>query len=61
LNRTRGLWQTWDKGTGILTPHQIRLRQKGDTLEVISLTRGTHEFEEGGYLWRGERLLGNST
>ncbi len=45
------------EGEEILKPHQIRMRQKGDDIEVIAVTRGTHEFDKGGYLWRGEFRL----
>jgi hypothetical protein len=30
------------------------MRQRGDILDVKAITRGTQDFEEGGYLWRGE-------
>ncbi|KXK60861.1 DNA-binding protein [Micromonospora rosaria] len=50
-------WQTWNKGQEILNPHKIRMRQKGDDLDVVAVTRGTQKFEEGGYLWRGELRL----
>lgn len=26
-------------------------------IELVATTRGTHEFERGGYLWRGEMRL----
>jgi transcriptional regulator with XRE-family HTH domain len=50
-------WQTWNQGREILNSHQIRMRQKGDTIDVIAVTRGTQQFDEGGYLWRGEMRL----
>lgn len=50
-------WQTWNNGKEIVNPHQISIRQRGDHLEVVAVTRGTHEFEQGGYLWRGEMRL----
>ncbi|MFC4109567.1 helix-turn-helix transcriptional regulator [Micromonospora zhanjiangensis] len=50
-------WQTWNKGREILNPHQVRMRQKGDAVEVLAVTRGTQRFEDGGYLWRGELRL----
>jgi transcriptional regulator with XRE-family HTH domain len=50
-------WQTWNQGREILNPHEIRMAQRGNTIEVVATTRGTHEFEEGGYLWRGEMRL----
>ncbi|GGL99970.1 helix-turn-helix transcriptional regulator [Micromonospora yangpuensis] len=50
-------WQTWNKGMEILNPHRIRMRQKGDILDVLAVTRGTQKFDEGGYLWRGELRL----
>jgi len=50
-------WQTWYNGEEILNPHQIRMRQSGADLDVVAVTRGTHEFEQGGYLWRGEMRI----
>lgn len=53
-------WQTWYNGEEILNPHQVRMRQSGDLLDVIAVTRttdGAHEFERGGYLWRGEMRI----
>jgi len=50
-------WQTWNEGREILNPHQIRMRQQTETIDVIATTRGTQSFEEGGYLWRGELRL----
>ena len=49
-------WQTWKNGAELITPHQIRMRQRGDLIDVIAVTRGT-PLEEGGYLWRGELRL----
>ena len=46
-------WQTFKNGAEVINPHQIRIRQQGDTAEVTAVTRGT-PLEEGGYLWRGE-------
>jgi DNA-binding XRE family transcriptional regulator len=50
-------WHTWHDGEEILDPHQIRMRQKGDNIDVVAVTRGTYAFEKGGYLWRGELRL----
>jgi transcriptional regulator with XRE-family HTH domain len=47
-------WQTWKDGEEILNPHQLRIRQRNDLLDVTAVTRGTHRFDDGGYLWRGE-------
>jgi transcriptional regulator with XRE-family HTH domain len=55
-----GWWacsQTWNQGREILNPHQARIRQNGEALEIVAVTRGTHAFEEGGYLWRGEMRI----
>lgn len=53
-------WQTWNNGREIINPHIARLRQTGDHIDVVAVTRGTHDVEEGGYLWRGElRLFDN--
>jgi transcriptional regulator with XRE-family HTH domain len=49
-------WQTWKDGSEVINPHQIRMRQQGDAIEVIAVTRGT-PLDEGGYLWRGELRL----
>jgi transcriptional regulator with XRE-family HTH domain len=49
-------WQTWKDGAEVINPHQIRMRQRGDLIDVIAVTRGT-PLEEGGYLWRGELRL----
>jgi transcriptional regulator with XRE-family HTH domain len=46
-------WQTWKDGAEVINPHQIRITQRGDALDVIATSRGT-ALEEGGYLWRGE-------
>ncbi|WIN00723.1 helix-turn-helix transcriptional regulator [Actinoplanes oblitus] len=50
-------WQTWNKGREILSSHQAHIRQTGDSLDIAAVTRGTHAFEEGGYLWRGEMRI----
>jgi transcriptional regulator with XRE-family HTH domain len=47
-------WQTWKDGNEVLNRHQIRMHQRGDTLDVVAVTRGTQDIDEGGYLWRGE-------
>src|SRR5919202_6166329 len=47
-------WQTWKDGQEVINPHVIRMRQRGDVLEVSAETRGTQALDEGGYLWRGE-------
>jgi transcriptional regulator with XRE-family HTH domain len=46
-------WQTWKDGEEVLNPHQVNMRQRGDNIEIIAVTRGT-PFEAGGYMWRGE-------
>jgi transcriptional regulator with XRE-family HTH domain len=47
-------WQTWKDGQEVINPHVIRMRQRGDVLDVTAETRGTQGLDEGGYLWRGE-------
>ncbi|MDQ1677785.1 MAG: hypothetical protein QOC93_2929 [Actinomycetota bacterium] len=49
-------WQTWNEGTEVINPHQIRITQRGDTLDVVATTRGT-PLDAGGYLWRGEMRI----
>ena len=46
-------WQTFKDGAEVLNPHQITMRQRGDNVEVVAVTRGT-PLDEGGYMWRGE-------
>lgn len=49
-------WQSWKDGVEVLNPHQIRMSQRGDNVEIVAVTRGTPQ-EGGGYLWRGEMRL----
>jgi DNA-binding XRE family transcriptional regulator len=49
-------WQSWHNGVERATPHQMRVTQRGDTVDLVASTRGT-PFEEGGYLWRGEARI----
>ena len=46
-------WQSWKDGVEVLNPHQVRISQRGDTAEIIAVTRGT-PLEGGGYMWHGE-------
>lgn len=46
-------WQSWKDGEEVLNPHQVRMSQRGDTIEVVAVTRGT-PLDGGGYLWQGE-------
>ena len=46
-------WQSWKDGVEVINPHEVRMRQQGDIVEIVAVTRGT-PLEEGGYLWRGE-------
>ena len=46
-------WQTWKDGQEVATPHEVRMSQRGDTVEIVATTRGT-PVEGGGYLWQGE-------
>ncbi|MFN2496227.1 MAG: helix-turn-helix transcriptional regulator [Pseudonocardiaceae bacterium] len=49
-------WQSWKDRVEVLNPHQIRMSQRGDDIEIVAVTRGT-PLEGGGYLWRGEMRL----
>jgi transcriptional regulator with XRE-family HTH domain len=49
-------WQSWKDGVEVINPHRIRMRQRGNDIEVVAVTRGT-PLEGGGYLWRGELRL----
>ena len=49
-------WQTWNNGVEVINPHEIRMSQRGDTVEVLAITRGT-PIEGGGYLWQGEMRI----
>ena len=46
-------WQTWKDGQEVINPHEVRMSQRGDTVEIVAITRGT-PVEGGGYLWHGE-------
>lgn len=46
-------WQTWKDGQEVATPHEVRMSQRGDAVEIVAVTRGT-PLEGGGYLWHGE-------
>lgn len=46
-------WQTQHDGVEVINPHEVRITQRGDTAEIVAITRGT-PVEDGGYLWRGE-------
>ena len=46
-------WQTWKDGKEVATPHEVRMSQRGDTVEMVATTRGT-PLDGGGYLWHGE-------
>lgn len=37
----------------VLNPHQVHMSQRGDTVEIVAVTRGT-PLEGGGYMWHGE-------
>ncbi|MGH8918666.1 MAG: helix-turn-helix transcriptional regulator [Actinomycetes bacterium] len=49
-------WQTWKDGVEVLNPHQVQLNQRGNTIEIVAITRGT-PLADGGYQWRGELRL----
>ncbi len=46
-------WQTFKDGQEVINPHEARMSQRGDTVEITAVTRGT-PMEGGGYLWHGE-------
>lgn len=46
-------WQTFKDGQEVINPHEVRMSQRGDTVEITAVTRGT-PMEGGGYLWHGE-------
>lgn len=46
-------WQSWKDGVEVVNPHQVRMSQRGDTVEIVAVTRGT-AVEGGGYTWQGE-------
>lgn len=50
-------WQTFKDGEEVITVQQVRMRQQGDRIEVVALSRGNVTVAEGGYLWRGELRL----
>ena len=52
-------WQSWHHGKEVINPHEVRMTQRGDTVEIHAVTRGT-PLEGGGYLWQGElRIFDN--
>ena len=46
-------WQSWKDGVEVATPHEVRMSQRGDAVEIVAVTRGT-PVEGGGYMWHGE-------
>lgn len=46
-------WQSWHRGAEILNPHEVRMTQRGELIEIVAVTRGT-PLERGGYTWQGE-------
>jgi transcriptional regulator with XRE-family HTH domain len=49
-------WQTYKDGEEVITAQEVRLSQRGDLIEVRTITRGI-TVEEGGYHWQGELRL----
>lgn len=49
-------WQSWKDGREVINPHEVRMTQRGDNIDIVAVTRGT-PVEDGGYLWRGEMRL----
>jgi transcriptional regulator with XRE-family HTH domain len=55
----RAVWQSFKDGEESIRPQQVRMRHRGDVVEIVALARGVAP-EAGGYLWRGElRLFDN--
>lgn len=46
-------WQSWKDGEEVINPHEVRMSQRGDLVEIVAVTRGT-PLDGGGYLWQGE-------
>jgi transcriptional regulator with XRE-family HTH domain len=49
-------WQTWRGGDERLAVQRVRVSQRGDDIEVQTVTRGL-DVEDGGYHWRGAARL----
>ena len=49
-------WQSWKDGAESVRPQQVRVTQRGDTVELVAAARGA-PLEGGGYLWRGEAKI----
>lgn len=47
------VWQSWKDGAESIRPQRVRMRHRGDVVEIAALARGAAP-EAGGYLWRGE-------
>src|SRR5918912_1265289 len=41
-------WQTWKDGREVINPHVIRMRHRGDVLDVTAETQGTQSLDAGG-------------
>ena len=46
-------WQSWKDGQETINPQEIRMSQRGDTIQVAAIERRT-PVEQGGYTWQGE-------
>lgn len=45
-------WQTWRGGEERIAVQEVRVAQRGDEIEVQTVTRGL-DVEDGGFHWRG--------
>lgn len=50
-------WQTHKDGRQVLTSQPIRIKQRGQDLDIAALSRGDVDLDAGGYLWRGQLRL----
>jgi len=50
-------WQSWKDSVEVLNPHEVRLTQRGDNVEIVAVTWATPLEGGGGYMWRGEMRL----
>ncbi len=50
-------WQTSKDGHDVFTSQPIRIKQRGQDLDIAALTRGDVDLDDGGYLWRGQLRL----
>ena len=46
-------WQSWKDGQESIRPQEVRMSQRGDTVQIVAVSHGA-PAEAGGYLWQGE-------